>query len=424
MPTNQRLQKLFAFQNALKSEKIFLKEFEIKGTIITTNIRFSSLPTVSWVLHEERFMETLKDMQSRDGCPKKKRRERAFHCGLSFIFGNSSDEYANNGGSLDHVVWRINLHEHQYIVQKMRELARFMVKVKELSKSVKTLEKLCELCSGHHCMQGALKIGYSLKKACQISLGQSLMSGDTETERNVKNFIKLIDSHWRTNISSKALNTLQQAKWNKGDTIPLTEDVMALQKHLRKQEQESKEKLRKNANTADWKVLAETLLCQIILFNRRREGEASKLLLTVYEKRNVKPPNQDVVKSLTKLEQQLCSELTQLEIRGKRGKKVPVLLTKDMVDSIDVLNGSREKIGVTKDNPYVFAEVERSTHIRGSDCLRKYAAVCGVKDPKSLTSTQLRKQVATLCRIMNLKDNELDQLAKFMGHDIRVHHYS
>ncbi|KAL1262485.1 hypothetical protein QQF64_007750 [Cirrhinus molitorella] len=328
--------------------------------------------------------------------------------------------------------------QHPYIVQKMREVARFMIKVKELSKSVKTLEQLCvpqnfvlaitacKEVSSYNADSNlfktpslALKIGYSLKKACQISLGQSLMSGDTVTERNVKNFIKLIDSHWRTNISSKALNTLQQARWNKGNTITLTEDVMALQKHLRKQE--SKEKLRKNANTADWKVLAETLLCQIILFNRRREGEASKLLLTVYEKRNVKPPNQDVVKSLTKLEQQLCSELTRLEIRGKRGKKVPVLLTKDMLTPNDVLNGSREKIGLTKDNPYVFAKVERSTHIRGSDCLRKYAAVCGAKDPKSLISTQLRKQVATLCQIMNLKDNELDQLAKFMGHDIRVH---
>nr|XP_009294007.1 uncharacterized protein si:ch73-269m14.4 isoform X21 [Danio rerio]XP_009301200.1 uncharacterized protein LOC101882062 isoform X21 [Danio rerio] len=330
--------------------------------------------------------------------------------------------------------------QHPYIVQKMRELARFMVKVKELSKSVETLEKLCvpqnfvlaitacKEVSSYNAESNlfktpslALKIGYSLKKACQVSLGQSLMSGDTETERNVKNFIKLIDSHWRTNISSKALNTLQQARWNKGDTIPLTADVMALQKHLRKQEEVSKEKLRKNANAADWKVLAETILCQIILFNRRREGEASKLLLTVYEKRNVKPANQDVVKSLTKLEQQLCSELTRLEIRGKRGKKVPVLLTKDMVDSLDLLIGSREKVGVTKDNPYVFAKVECSAHIRGSDCLRKYAAVCGAKDPKSLTSTQLRKQVATLCQIMNLKDNELDQLAKFMGHDIRVH---
>jgi len=38
-----------------------------------------------------------------------------------------------------------------------------------------------------------------------------------------------------------------------------------------------------------------------------------------------------------------------------------------------------------------------------------------------LRSTVLRKHIATLSQIMNLKDNELDQLAKFMGHDVRVH---
>ncbi|RXN19425.1 hypothetical protein ROHU_007292 [Labeo rohita] len=265
----------------------------------------------------------------------------------------------------------------------------------------------------------ALKIGYSLKKACQLSLGQSLMAGDRDAEKKLKNFIKLIDSHWRTNISSQALNTLQQSKWNKGDTIPLTEDVVASQKHLKSVEQVSKDKLKENVNGPDWKILAETLLCQVILFNRRREGEASKLLLASYMSRNVKPPNEDVVKSLTKLERELCSELTRLEIRGKRGKKVPVLLTKDMVESMDVLNESRSKVGIDEANPYVFARVGALTHIRGSDCLRKFSKACGAKDPRSITSTKLRKQIAT--QIMNLKNNELDQLAKFLGHDIRVH---
>ncbi len=136
------------------------------------------------------------------------------------------------------------------------------------------------------------------------------MAGDRDAEKKLKNFIKLIDSHWRTNISSQALNTLQQSKWNKGDTIPLTEDVVALQKHLKSVEQVSKEKLKENVNGADWNILAETLLCPIIFFNRRREGEASKLLLASYVSRNMKPPNEDVVKSLTKLERELCNELT------------------------------------------------------------------------------------------------------------------
>ncbi|XP_026106347.1 uncharacterized protein LOC113078238 [Carassius auratus] len=231
------------------------------------------------------------------------------------------------------------------------------------------------------------RIGYSLKKACQLSLGQSLMAGDRDTEKKLKNFIKLIDSHWQASQECGA--GLKQ--------------------------------LKENVNGAEWKILAETLLCQIILFNRRREGEASKLLLASYVNRNVKPPNEDVVKSLTKLERELCNELTRLEIRGKRGKKVPVLLTKDMLESMDLLNESRSTVGIDEANPYVFARLGALTHIRGSDCLRKFSKTCGAKDPRSLTSTKLRKQIATLSQIMNLKNNELDQLAKFLGHDIRVH---
>ncbi|XP_045068512.1 uncharacterized protein LOC123483098 isoform X4 [Coregonus clupeaformis] len=46
---------------------------------------------------------------------------------------------------------------------------------------------------------------------------------------------------------------------------------------------------------------------------------------------------------------------------------------------------------------------------------------CGAKNPEALTSTRLRKQVATLSTLLNLKENEMDQLATFLGHDIRVH---
>uniref|UniRef100_A0AAV2KYY6 Uncharacterized protein n=1 Tax=Knipowitschia caucasica TaxID=637954 RepID=A0AAV2KYY6_KNICA len=38
-----------------------------------------------------------------------------------------------------------------------------------------------------------------------------------------------------------------------------------------------------------------------------------------------------------------------------------------------------------------------------------------------LRSTKLRKHVATLCQLLDLSNQELEQVAKFMGHDIRVH---
>ncbi|KAK3534610.1 hypothetical protein QTP86_016760 [Hemibagrus guttatus] len=43
------------------------------------------------------------------------------------------------------------------------------------------------------------------------------------------------------------------------------------------------------------------------------------------------------------------------------------------------------------------------------------------QNPEHLRSTHLRKHVATLSQILNLKNNELDQVADFLGHDIRVH---
>ncbi|KAG1937384.1 hypothetical protein F2P79_018232 [Pimephales promelas] len=61
------------------------------------------------------------------------------------------------------------------------------------------------------------------------------------------------------------------------------------------------------------------------------------------------------------------------------------------------------------------------THFRGSDCLRGFAKCCGAKCPKSLTSTRLRKHAATLSTVLNMTDTEMDQLANFLGHDIRIH---
>ena len=50
-----------------------------------------------------------------------------------------------------------------------------------------------------------------------------------------------------------------------------------------------------------------------------------------------------------------------------------------------------------------------------------YSVECGAKKPHLLRSTALRNHVGTLSQVLTLKKNELDQLAKFMGHDLQVH---
>ena len=126
-------------------------------------------------------------------------------------------------------------------------------------------------------------------------------------------------------------------------------------------------------------------------------------------------------KQLSKLEQKLCSSLHRFEVKGKRGNKVPVLLTDEMKKRVDILMEYRNTAGVLPTNPYVFAIPQSDNCLRGSDCLRKFAMECGAKHPENITSTRLRKHIATLSQLYNLKENEMDILAQFMGHDIRIH---
>ena len=157
------------------------------------------------------------------------------------------------------------------------------------------------------------------------------------------------------------------------------------------------------------------------MFNRRRQREVSTLQVKDLEQDSSHNP--DIVKSPTSFEQELCRKLTRVEVFGKRGRIVPILLTKAMKSSVDLLVQYRREAGVSKHNEYVFASSNflSEGYLRGSDALRKAAKEAELEHPELITGTNLRKQVATLSQIVNLRDNELDVLAQYMGHDIQVH---
>ncbi|KAG1953541.1 hypothetical protein F2P79_010030 [Pimephales promelas] len=90
-----------------------------------------------------------------------------------------------------------------------------------------------------------------------------------------------------------------------------------------------------------------------------------------------------------------------------------------MTANLSLLVSKRKECGVTENNNYLFAVPCSDGHYRGQ--FGKYADACGAEDPQNLRSTYLGKQIATISQVMNLKDYELDQLADFLGHDIRVH---
>ena len=268
----------------------------------------------------------------------------------------------------------------------------------------------------------ALKIGHELKKVTEILLGEALMSGDEPMEKRCKRFRDLLTMKW-IDVSSHALRTLTENKRNKPAFLPVTSDIAKFSAYLKTQVEEGKQNLAHYPNVSgNWKHLAEVTLISILVFNRKRSGEVSKIKLQDFYKCQRGTENIDMFgESLSKWEQELCRILYHLEIVGKKGRTVPILLTEAIMESLKLLKSKRREAGVLRENEYLFPLMKSTGHIRGCDAIRKHANLCGASKPEYLRSTRLRKHIGTVSQVMNLKDNELDLLARFLGHDIRVH---
>ncbi|XP_067299454.1 uncharacterized protein [Pseudorasbora parva] len=332
-----------------------------------------------------------------------------------------------------------NEKRNEYIRQKMREMARLLI-IARATTPLKSTEDLVMPSNFPHVIQAvryvagydldsnsykipslALKLGHSLAKVAGIVQCNAITANRNAVAESAKHFSTLYEKRWAECISSSALGTLHQAKWNKPHVLPFTQDVSLLHKFLATERAKCMKDLEEEPNIKSFGNLAQVTLTQVVLFNRRRQGEVSKMELQAFTSRNRTKLNPNIMMGLTEFERKVVKYFDRVEIRGERSRMVPVLLTPDMITAMDLLVKKRNECQVHTENVYLFARPCVLSHYRGSDCFRKYSKRCGAKNPESLTSTRLRKQVATLSTVLNLKENEIDQLATFLGHDIRVH---
>ena len=111
-------------------------------------------------------------------------------------------------------------------------------------------------------------------------------------------------------------------------------------------------------------------------------------------------------------------------VKGKRGRKVPILMTNEVAKAIKCLIATRSTVGIPKENKYIFAAPTRGSmkYLCGPDCLNAVVSSLDLENPAGVKSTKLRKYVATVSQIIDLSHSELEWLARHMGHDLAVHH--
>ncbi|WAR24751.1 hypothetical protein MAR_038420, partial [Mya arenaria] len=265
----------------------------------------------------------------------------------------------------------------------------------------------------------ALRLGHNLIKAAEIKCGMALRMDDEASCNQAETFCKLYRREWNDKISSVALSTLKTNKFNKGQVIPLTDDLVKLKNHLSSRMSALAEKLQSSPAYKVWRELAEVTMVRILLLNKRRGAEASKLLISAYQSRPnwEETTNKEILGSLSPLEKKMFSRMDMVHTQGKQDKKVATLLNRDMVDAINLLIATRAACGILDTNKYVFAN-QLDGHLSTWTSLRDQAVQAQCSKPELINCNSLRKYIATL---MDLNDGEVQWVSSHLGHTVKTH---
>ncbi|XP_075962356.1 uncharacterized protein LOC142965335 isoform X3 [Anarhichas minor] len=313
--------------------------------------------------------------------------------------------------------------KHEYIRQRLREMGRLLLALHKKSifsikdairpknfykvvEAVKDVTGFDEKMQSYNKPSLALRLGHSLKKMCEIVLAGVDVSD--KMMRDSKTFGKLCQREWSQLVSHTALASLRGRKVSKPSTIPFTRDVQVFYRYLETTSASAIEGLEKHENPQVYNDLCRVTLAQASVLSKCA-SEVSKMTLETFQQRD------DSIQVLSK-------HFIRINIQSRSGQNVAVLLTSELVAAISLLVSKRKACGVHKDNPFLFAMPNSSptSLFHGANCIRVFSSLCRAKNPEHFRSVHLRKHIARVFQILNLENDELDHLAKLLGHDIRA----
>ena len=90
-------------------------------------------------------------------------------------------------------------------------------------------------------------------------------------------FLELYRREWKILVSSRALGTLEERRWNAPANLPVHEDVQRTASVLEEELDQARVQLQQTPTIQSYVNLARATLATVMLFNRRRPGGNRKI---------------------------------------------------------------------------------------------------------------------------------------------------
>ncbi|KAJ8939196.1 hypothetical protein NQ318_019437 [Aromia moschata] len=193
--------------------------------------------------------------------------------------------------------------------------------------------------------------------------------------------IMLIKSNWKCEISHHAANNLHSKKMN---SIGISD-----------------------FNDRDaYKTLQQTVYCRIMLLCRKRPGELARLTVDLYNEGKEAQTYEEFENKIRPSERILMRKFKKSSYQKENVK--PLRL--DVQEHIQILLDLRSNF-TSQNDPYIFSKLISREPFRGYQVLMHHAKMAG----------GLRKHLATISQLFSMENEDVEQLATFMGHTLDVH---
>ncbi|XP_030843815.1 uncharacterized protein LOC115924951 isoform X2 [Strongylocentrotus purpuratus] len=340
-----------------------------------------------------------------------------------------------------------------YASQRMRDCSKLLMQVRERDASMKSLDMWGLLRPTHVDLvveasldmamrtmddeedlkspSTAIKMKYDLERMAHSKCIFAIKEYDRTKETKWKDakeesegFIAALRHDYGDKVTRLARKILQERRMNVQQQLPRPEDVEKMSRYIR-------DKLSQldyqRTSWIDFQEVGCLALTRLLTYNKRRSGEIEAIHVKSYVQRvGTTEVDQTLLGQLSETEKFLMQSQDLIETRGKRGRKVPVLVPQDTQRALEYLANSdvRKAAGVHTTNKYLFPNQGQST-MRAYDAMGRTCQRASLETPERMTSVNLRKYMATLVQVLNLEDNEMDWVHRHLGHSKTVHmeHY-
>ena len=228
-----------------------------------------------------------------------------------------------------------------------------------------------------------IKLTQAIITVCKLLEVDYLKERNMEKRSMTKEAGKILKHEFKP-LALNSHYSMKSSRSGLPEPLPTAEQIEKLILHLKQtltKTDRCDEKIR---------ILKESALCFIIVFNKRRSNEVAALQKDIWlKRREFKKSAVEEMQKLDETEQILVQSLELVYVKGKGRKYVPILFPPEVVPVIEWLAGKTEK--------YIFAN-DGAGHLRGNDALRNVCNEAAV--PKeNMSSTKFRKLTATALQV-------------------------